>query len=226
MGFNIAIDGPAGAGKSTIARKIAAELSFIYVDTGAMYRAIAYGLIRQGIGAEEQDKIAAACESIDVKIAYQDGGQIVLLNGENVNPFIRTEEVSRMTSAISVYPVVRAKLLELQRILAAENDVLMDGRDIGTCILPNAELKVYLTASSKVRAKRRYLEYVEKGQEANLEEIEQDIIERDYRDMHREVAPLKQAEDAVVVDSSDMTIEEVVACVVALTKERMGVSEA
>ncbi len=226
MGFNIAIDGPAGAGKSTIARKIAAELSFIYVDTGAMYRAIAYGLIRQGIGAEEQDKIAAACESIDVKIAYQDGGQIVLLNGENVNPFIRTEEVSRMTSAISVYPVVRAKLLELQRTLAAENDVLMDGRDIGTCILPNAELKVYLTASSKVRAKRRYLEYVEKGQEANLEEIEQDIIERDYRDMHREVAPLKQAEDAVVVDSSDMTIEEVVACVVALTKERMGVSEA
>lgn len=226
MGFNIAIDGPAGAGKSTIARKIAAELSFIYVDTGAMYRAIAYGLIRQGIGAEEQEKIAAACESIDVKIAYQDGGQIVLLNGENVNPFIRTEEVSRMTSAISVYPVVRAKLLELQRTLAAENDVLMDGRDIGTCILPNAELKVYLTASSKVRAKRRYLEYVEKGQEANLEEIEQDIIERDYRDMHREVAPLKQAEDAVVVDSSDMTIDEVVTCVVALTRERMEASRA
>lgn len=222
MGFNIAIDGPAGAGKSTIAKMIAKDLEFIYVDTGAMYRAIAYYLLKNQIAIDDLEKIAEACGSIDVNIAYEDGQQVVLLNGENVNPYIRTEEVSQTTSKISVYPVVRAKLLELQRQVAAKNDVLMDGRDIGTCILPNADLKIYLTASSRVRAERRYKEQVERGLECSLEEIEKDIIERDYRDMHREIAPLTQAKDAVVVDSSDMTIEEVVAAVVALVRERQA----
>lgn len=220
MSFNIAIDGPAGAGKSTIAKRIAAELSFIYVDTGAMYRAIAYYLLRHGIAGDDAEGIAEACDNIDVSIAYQEGSQVVLLNGENVNPYIRTEEVSKMTSIISVYPVVRAKLLELQRKLAAEHDVLMDGRDIGTCILPNADLKIYLTASSRVRAERRYLEQTARGLVCSLEEIEKEIIDRDYRDMHREIAPLKQAEDAVVVDSSDLNIDEVVAIVTDLVRER------
>ena len=220
MSFNIAIDGPAGAGKSTIAKKIAAELSFIYVDTGAMYRAIAYYLLRHGIAGDDTEGIAGACADIHVSIAYQEGSQVVLLNGENVNPYIRTEEVSKMTSIISVYPVVRAKLLELQRKLAAEHDVLMDGRDIGTCILPNADLKIYLTASSRVRAERRYLEQTARGLVCSLEEIEKEIIDRDYRDMHREIAPLKQAEDAVVVDSSDLNIDEVVAIVTGLVRER------
>lgn len=220
MGFNIAIDGPAGAGKSTIAKRIAAELSFIYVDTGAMYRAIAYYLIQYGISGEDVAAITEACRDIDVSIEYQDGSQVVLLNGENVNPYIRTEQVSKMTSMVSVYPVVREKLLELQRKLAAENDVLMDGRDIGTCILPNADVKIYLTASSRVRAERRYLEQTARGTVCSLEEIEQEIIDRDYRDMHREIAPLKQAEDAIVVDSSDMTIDQVVETVVDIVKRK------
>lgn len=220
MGFNIAIDGPAGAGKSTIAKRIAAELSFIYVDTGAMYRAIAYYLIQHGISGEDVAAITEACDDIDVSIEYQEGSQVVLLNGENVNPYIRTEQVSKMTSMVSVYPVVREKLLELQRKLAAENDVLMDGRDIGTCILPNADVKIYLTASSRVRAERRYLEQTARGTECSLEEIEKEIIDRDYRDMHREVAPLKQAEDAIVVDSSDMTIDQVVETVVDIVKRK------
>lgn len=220
MGFNIAIDGPAGAGKSTIAKQIAAELSFIYVDTGAMYRAIAYYLIQHGISGEDVAAITEACHDIDVSIEYQEGSQVVLLNGENVNPYIRTEQVSKMTSMVSVYPVVREKLLELQRKLAAENDVLMDGRDIGTCILPNADVKIYLTASSRVRAERRYLEQTARGTACSLEEIEKEIIDRDYRDMHREIAPLKQAEDAIVVDSSDMTIDQVVSTVVNIVKEK------
>ncbi len=220
MGFNIAIDGPAGAGKSTIAKRIAAELSFIYVDTGAMYRAIAYYLIQHGISGEDETSITKACGDIDVSLEYQEGSQVVLLNGENVNPYIRTEQVSKMTSMVSAYPVVRAKLLELQRKLAAENDVLMDGRDIGTCILPNADVKIYLTASSRVRAERRYLEQTARGAECSLEEIEKEIIDRDYRDMHRETAPLKQAEDAIVVDSSDMTIEQVVDTVVDIVKKK------
>ncbi len=220
MGFNIAIDGPAGAGKSTIAKRIAAELSFIYVDTGAMYRAIAYYLIQHGISGEDVAAITEACDDIDVSIEYWEGSQVVLLNGENVNPYIRTEAVSKMTSMVSAYPVVREKLLALQRKLAAENDVLMDGRDIGTCILPNADVKIYLTASSRVRAERRYLEYTARGTECSVEEIEKEIIDRDYRDMHREVAPLKQAEDAIVVDSSDMTIDQVVDTVVNMVKEK------
>lgn len=220
MSFNIAIDGPAGAGKSTIAKKVAKELGFIYVDTGAMYRTIALGLLRRGTDCENEEQFRADLDEIEVEIAYENGEQQLLLNGENVTGLIRTEQVSQMASISSAKPIVRAKLLEMQRTLAASADVLMDGRDIGTKILPGAQLKVYLTASTKARAKRRFLELTQKGEECSLEEIERDMRERDYRDMNRETAPLKQAEDAVLVDSSDMTIEEVVERIVSLTKER------
>lgn len=210
MSMNIAIDGPAGAGKSTIAKKLAKKLGFIYVDTGAMYRAMAYYFLSNKIAVENQEAIAAACPDVAVTISYEEGEQQVILNGENVNSKIRTEEVGNMASATSIYPVVREKLVELQRQLAATADVIMDGRDIGTCVLPDAQVKIYLTASSATRAKRRYEELTLKGNKCNLAEIEKDIIERDYRDMHRETSPLMQAEDAVLVDSSQMSIDEVV----------------
>ena len=210
MSMNIAIDGPAGAGKSTIAKKLAKKLAFVYVDTGAMYRAMAYYFLQNGIAPDDEQAIAAACPKVDVTIVYENGEQQVLLNGENVNGVIRTEEVGNMASATSVYPVVRTKLVELQRQLATKTDVIMDGRDIGTCVLPDAQVKIYLTASVATRAKRRYDELTAKGTQCNLEEIEKDIEDRDYRDMHRETSPLKQAEDAVLVDSSEMNIDEVV----------------
>ena len=217
--YNIAIDGPAGAGKSTIAKMAAKKLDFIYVDTGAMYRAMALYFLRREIDAKDEKKIAEACEHINVTIAYQEGEQQVLLNGENVNAFIRTEEVSMMTSNTSKYPAVREKLLYLQRERAAANNVIMDGRDIGTCVLPDAELKIYLTASASERAKRRYLEQKERGVESDLAQIERDIIARDEQDMNREIAPLKQAEDAIYLDTSDMTIEEVVTKIVSLVQK-------
>lgn len=217
--YNIAIDGPAGAGKSTIAKMAAKKLDFIYVDTGAMYRAMALYFLRREIDAKDEKKIAEACEHINVTIAYQEGEQQVLLNGENVNAFIRTEEVSMMTSNTSKYPAVREKLLYLQRELAAANNVIMDGRDIGTCVLPDAELKIYLTASASERAKRRYLEQKERSVESDLAQIERDIIARDEQDMNREIAPLKQAEDAIYLDTSDMTIEEVVTKIVSLVQK-------
>ena len=214
MSMNIAIDGPAGAGKSTIAKlvakRLAKKLGFIYVDTGAMYRAMAYYFLRHNIDAKDEKAIAAACPNVDVTITYENGEQQVLLNGENVNGVIRNEEVGNMASSTSVYPVVRKKLVELQRQLAKSADVIMDGRDIGTCVLPDAQVKIYLTASSATRAKRRYDELTEKGVSCDLAEIEKDIIDRDYRDMHRETSPLRQAEDAVLVDSSEMNIDEVV----------------
>ena len=218
--YNIAIDGPAGAGKSTIAKTTASELGFVYVDTGAMYRAMALYFLRQGIAKEDEKAIEKACREIEVSIRYEDGVQQVLLNGENVSGLIRTEEVSNMTSATSVYKSVRQKLLELQRQLAATSNVIMDGRDIGTCVLPDAQTKIYLTASSHVRALRRHKELLEKGETCNLQEIEQDIIERDYRDMHRDIAPLKQAEDAVFLDSSRMTIRQVVDGIINAARER------
>ena len=218
--FNIAIDGPAGAGKSTIAKKVAKELDFIYVDTGAMYRSMALYLIRKGVKAEEKNKIIELLPEIHVTLAYVEGEQHVYLNKEEVSSLIRNEEVSQMTSSVSTIPEVREALLSLQRNLAKENNVLMDGRDIGTCVLPNAELKIYLTASTKVRAKRRYDEMIEKGMECNLKELEASIKERDQRDMNREIAPLKQAEDAVFLDTSDMNIEEVVNAIIRLVKER------
>ena len=220
MSYQIAIDGPAGAGKSTIAKKLAKNLNFIYVDTGAMYRAIALYLIRKGIHSSDSAAIERACQEVEVEIAYKDGEQQVILNGENVTGLIRTEEVGNMTSAVSVYPAVRRKLLELQRALAEKADVIMDGRDIGTCVLPQADLKIYLTASVEARADRRYQELLAKGQEPVLAEIAKDIEERDYRDMHREIAPLKQAEDAVYLDSSDMGIEEVIQAILKIKADR------
>lgn len=208
--YNIAIDGPAGAGKSTIAKKVANDLGFIYVDTGAMYRAMALYFIRNNINASDKDSIEKACKDVKVLIEYIDGEQCVILNGENVNGLIRTEEVGNMASATSVYPTVRLKLVELQQELAKRENVIMDGRDIGTFVLPNADLKIYLTASTEERAKRRWLEHKNKGIEADLMAIEKDIIERDHRDMTRDFAPLKQAEDAILIDTSDLTIAQVV----------------
>lgn len=216
---NIAIDGPAGAGKSTIAKKLAKDLGYIYVDTGAMYRAMAYYFLKNGISSEDEAAIARACPDVNVTIRYENGEQQVLLNGENVNGVIRNEEVGNMASATSIYPVVRTKLVELQRELAAKENVIMDGRDIGTVVLPDADVKIYLTASSRVRAERRYEELLVKGQTCNLEEIEKDIIDRDYRDMHRETSPLKQAEDAVLLDSSDLDIDGVVAAMKKIISE-------
>ena len=212
--YNIAIDGPAGAGKSTIAKKAAKKLDFIYVDTGAMYRAIALYFIRNGVNAEDEKTISEKCGDIDVSIDYVDGAQQVILNGENVNDLIRTEQVSMMTSDISKYPAVREKLLNLQRQLAAQKNVIMDGRDIGTCVLPAAKTKIFLTASARERARRRYKEQVERGIECDIDQIERDIIARDKQDMNREIAPLKQAEDAVLIDSSDMNIEQVVDAII------------
>lgn len=221
MSYNIAIDGPAGAGKSTIAKKVAKELSYIYVDTGAMYRAMALFFLREGIGAEETEKINEACKRADITIQYKDGEQQVMLNGENVNGMIRTEEVGNMASATSVNANVRVKMVELQQQLAKKADVIMDGRDIGTKVLPDATLKIYLTASSRIRAERRYKELKEKNIDCDLETIEKDIVERDYRDMHRENSPLMQAEDAILVDSSNMGIDEAAAKIIRLFKERV-----
>lgn len=220
MGFNIAIDGPAGAGKSTIARRAARELGFLYVDTGAMYRAMALYFLRNHVDAGEEATVGAACEGIEVRLVYQDGEQQILLNGENVTGLIRTEEVGNMASAVSGYASVRAKLLSLQRELAEQEDVVMDGRDIGTCVLPDAPLKIYLTASVETRGERRYRELTEKGIVCSLEEICRDIRERDDRDMSRKISPLKQAKDAVLVDSSHMTIEEVTAAILREAEKR------
>lgn len=222
MSFNIAIDGPAGAGKSTIAKRVAKELSFIYVDTGAMYRAIALYLIKNGISPEDEERLTEACRQICIDIAYENGEQQVILNGENVTGQLRTEEVGNLASAAAAKSCVREALLALQRNLAEKADVLMDGRDIGTNILPNAQLKIYLTASVETRAKRRFLELQEAGRKCDLALIARDIEERDYRDANRDIAPLKKAEDAVLVDSSSMSIDEVVACIRGLYRERSG----
>lgn len=216
MAFNIAIDGPAGAGKSTIARALAKRLSYIYVDTGAMYRAMALYLLRENISADDSGRIEKACESVDISIIHEDGVQKVLLNGEDVSSLIRSEEVGNMASASAQNGRIREKLVELQRQLAAKTDVVMDGRDIGTCVLPNADVKIYLTASVHTRAVRRFKEYLEKGMEADLAQIEADIEKRDHQDMSREISPLKKAEDAVLLDSSDMTIEEVLDAMTAV----------
>lgn len=218
--FNIAIDGPAGAGKSTIAKLVAKKLGFVYVDTGAMYRAMALYFIRRGIAPQDEAAVSQAAGEAKISIRYEDGAQQVILNGENVSGLIRTEEVGNMASATSIYPAVRAHLLDLQRELAKSTDVIMDGRDIGTCILPQADAKVFLTASTHVRALRRYKELEEKGVRCNLQEIEQDIEERDHRDMTRAIAPLKQAGDAVLVDGSELTIGQVVDKIIGVAVSR------
>ena len=211
MSINVAIDGPAGAGKSTIAKKLAKELDYIYVDTGAMYRAMALYMIEQKTDIQHMDAVRSACDAITIDIRYSDGEQQVILNGRNVNDFIRTEAVSEMSSKISAIPEVRAKLLSLQRSLAAASNVIMDGRDIGTHVLPNAD----------VRALRRYEEFTAKGIDCTLENVEREVIERDERDMNRAIAPLKQAEDAVRVDTSQMNIDEVVNCLRQLILDRI-----
>ena len=220
MSYSIAIDGPAGAGKSTIARRAAAALSFIYVDTGAMYRAMGLYFLNHGIDPADTAAIEEAVQDVDVSIRYEDGEQQVYLNGENVTGQIRREEVGDMASRTSVNGKVREKLVQLQQQLATRENVVMDGRDIGTCVLPDATVKIYLTASVEERARRRYLELKEKGQEESLKKIEEDIRDRDHRDMTREISPLRQAEDAVLVDASHMTIEEVTAAVLAAVEER------
>lgn len=222
MSINIAIDGPAGAGKSTIAKKLAQELGYVYVDTGAMYRAMAYYFLQQGIDKTDEAAINAAVDGADVTIRYVDGAQQVLLNGEDVTGSLRSEQVGNMASNTSVYPAVRVKLVALQQKLAQTTDVIMDGRDIGTCVLPDAQVKIYLTASVGTRAKRRYDELVEKGEQPDLAKIEADIEERDYRDMHREMSPLRQADDAVLVDSSEMNIEQVVSAILEIVKEKQA----
>lgn len=219
MSINIAIDGPAGAGKSTIAKAVAKKKGFIYVDTGAMYRAMAFFMLQKGIARDDAEAISQKCQEADITITYENGEQIVWLNGENVNAYLRTEEVGNMASVSSAQPAVRKKLVELQQALAAKSDCIMDGRDIGTCVLPNAQVKIYLTASSAVRAKRRFEELTAKGETCNLDKIQKDIEERDYRDMHREHSPLKQAEDAILVDTSDMNIDEVIAHIISLCEK-------
>lgn len=218
---SIAIDGPAGAGKSTIAKKVAKKLNYIYVDTGAMYRAIAYYLVINQIDIENEEVLTAACDSISIEIKYENDAQQVYLNGENVTPYLRTEETGNMASKSSAKAPVRAALLDLQRNMAKQFNVVMDGRDIGTNVLKDAEVKIYLTASSKERANRRYKELLDKGETADLDQIEADIMERDERDMSRAIAPLKQAEDAVLVDSSDMGIEEVVEKILSFVYEKL-----
>ena len=220
MSFNVAIDGPAGAGKSTVAKSVAALKNFIYVDTGAMYRAMALYFLRQGIDKTDENAINATLDKVEITIRYENGAQQVILNGRDVSGKIRTEAVGNAASVVSAYRAVRQALLALQQNLAKTSNVIMDGRDIGTCVLPDAQTKIYLTASSHVRAVRRYKELTEKGQMCNLEEIEQDIIDRDYRDMHREIAPLTQAADAVLLDSSEMTIDQVVDGIIGAARER------
>ena len=214
MAHSVAIDGPAGAGKSTIAKRVAKQMGFIYVDTGAMYRAMAIYFIKNNIDPTDEMAINSSIEDISISIEYDNGEQQVILNGENITGILRTEEVGNMASKISVYAKVRSKLVDLQRELAKTTDVIMDGRDIGTTVLPDADVKIYLTASVEARAGRRFRELVEKGIEADQDAIKKDIEERDYMDMNRENSPLRQAEDAILVDSSDMSIDETVETII------------
>lgn len=218
----IALDGPAGAGKSTIAKEIAQRLHFVYIDTGAMYRTLALACLKQGIPISEEDQICDAAEQADLDIQYIDGVQHMILNGEDVSGQIRTEEVGKAASDTSKYQRVRTRLVALQQQLAQRYDVVMDGRDIGTVVLPHADLKIFLTASVDVRAERRYKEYQEKGIACNLDEIREDIRKRDYNDTHRENSPLRKADDAIEVDSSFMTIREVTDEVIRLYQKRIA----
>ena len=221
MSFNIAIDGPAGAGKSTVAKKVAGRLGFVYVDTGAMYRTIALYMLEHHVDVDDDKALREALGRIEIGITYENGVQQMLLNGENVSGRIRTQAVSDQASVTAVKPEVRAKLLDLQRDMARKKNVIMDGRDIGTNILPDAQLKVFLTAGSLARARRRYAELREKGEECDLDEIRREIEERDYRDSHRAEAPLRKADDAILVDTSDMDADQAADRIVSLAKERM-----
>ncbi len=220
MSFKVAIDGPAGAGKSTVARMAAEKMHLIYVDTGAMYRAMALYMLQNGIDPGDEKAVEDACENVDITIQYEDGVQVVYLNGKNVNTLIRTKEAGGAASKVAVIPAVRKKLVWLQRRLAEEKDCIMDGRDIGTCVLPDADVKIYLTASSLVRARRRYEELLQKGEDCDLSEIQKNIEERDDRDMHREISPLKKAKDACLLDTSELSLEQALEEVIRLCQKR------
>ncbi len=222
MGLNIALDGPSGAGKSTIAKAAAKKLGFVYVDTGALYRSIAYNALSKGVDLDDAEAVTASLEGLDLKLTYIDGAQAVLANGENVSDRIRTPEVSMGASKVSAVPAVREFLLETQRSIARENDIIMDGRDIGTVVLPDAQVKLFLTASAEERANRRFKELQEKGDPSTYEEVLADINQRDYNDTHREIAPLKQAEDAQVIDSTNMTIDQVVDAICRAAEQADG----
>lgn len=217
---SIAIDGPAGAGKSSIAKALSKRLGYIYIDTGAMYRAVALFFVENNVSDGTDSRIESLLDKLEISIKYEDGAQKVILNGEDVTDKLRLEEIGKLASKFSAIGSVREKLVALQRKLAQKENVVMDGRDIGTVVLPNADLKIYLSASSKVRAKRRYLELLEKGQtDLDINDIEDEIIKRDEADMNREISPLKQADDAYYLDSSDMTLEEVVSKILSMVKE-------
>nr|MDD5837250.1 (d)CMP kinase [Eubacteriales bacterium] len=218
--FNVAIDGPAGAGKSTIAKAAAKELGFIYVDTGALYRAIAYNAVTKGV-IDDTQKIIDMLTDTNVELKYVDGVQAVYLNGDDVSAYIRTPEISMGASKVSAIPQVREFLLNLQRDIAQKNNVIMDGRDIATVVLPNADVKIFLFASPECRAQRRYKELMEKGEEVTLEDVLADVNQRDYQDSHREIAPLKPSEDSVMADTSKLTLEESIQLIINIIKERI-----
>ena len=221
MVVNVAVDGPAGAGKSTISRAAAKELGFIYVDTGALYRAVGVYALRNGIGTKDSENIEKALKDIVVELKFVGDVQHVFLNGEDVSIEIRTPEASMAASDVSAIPCVRAFLFDLQRDIAKKNNCLMDGRDIGTVVLPDAKIKIFLTASAEERAKRRYKELVEKGAKDTYEEVLADLEKRDYQDSHREIAPLKPAEDSIIVDTSDYNFDEAKNIIVNIIKERI-----
>ena len=221
MSINVAIDGPAGAGKSTISRRAAQALGFIYVDTGALYRTVGLNALRRGVDLENPEAIAESVKGISVELKYENGEQAVFLNGENVSAFIRTPEASMAASRVSAVPAVRAFLFGLQQDIAAKNDCVMDGRDIGTVVLPDADLKIYLTASTEERARRRCLELSERGTPKAYEEVLREINERDYQDMHRDIAPLREAADAVHFDTSKLSFEESEQALLSLIQEKL-----
>ena len=219
--FQIAIDGPSGAGKSTVAKAVAVRLGIDYIDTGAMYRAIGLGVVRRGVEASDVDGVEGVLDELSVTIKHTEQGQQIYLNGENVSNLIRTPEISVAASKVAVIPSVRLKLVELQRAVAKETDVIMDGRDIGTYVLPDAQLKIFLTASPEARAKRRYDELMEKGVETTFEDVYNDMVFRDKNDSGREFAPLKPAEDSVMVDTTDLTLEQSIDRILCLSKDMM-----
>ena len=222
MAINVAIDGPAGAGKSSVAKLVAKELGYIYVDTGALYRTVGLYSIRNGIDTKNADAVAATLPEIEVKLGFVDGAQHVFLNGEDVSEAIRTPEASMGASNVSAIPAVRAFLFDLQRDIAKNNNCIMDGRDIGTVVLPDAQIKIFLTASAESRAQRRYKELIEKGEKVDFNDVLDDINKRDYQDMHREIAPLKQAEDAIFVDNSNCNLEEGAEMLLKIIHEKVG----
>ena len=222
MAINIAIDGPAGAGKSSIAKLVSKELGYIYVDTGALYRTVGLYSIRKGIDTKDAEAVTATLKDIEVKLGFVNGAQHVFLNGEDVSDAIRTPEASMGASNVSAIPAVRTFLFDLQRDIAKNNNCIMDGRDIGTVVLPDAQIKLFLTASPEARAERRYKELIEKGEKVEFQDVLDDINKRDYQDSHREIAPLKQAEDALLVDNSGCNLEEGTALVIGIIKEKLG----